>query len=167
MTYRALEPELSLEDQRQIMERAREYVSEMWIKREWFAYGTHTDDDGPVVGVCVAGSVLYAMGWTCEDDRWIEHKKTVTLLKAIFDNIPDKYPAKKEALKKMAEAEAAWAKNAEANLFFPPELQEKHHADARLVAVTSWNDVSSRKKEEVLDVMDATIKDLIHKQEQA
>lgn len=158
MTYRALEPELSLEDQRQIMERAREYVSEMWIKREWFHYAQ--DDDGPVVGVCVAGSVLYAMGWTSEDDRWIEHKKTVTLLKAIFDNIPDKYPAKKEALKKMAEAEATWAKN-------DPELQEKNHADARIVAITSWNDVSSRKKEEVLDVMDATIKDLIHKQEQA
>lgn len=144
----------TLEDVRVTLETARSHIETKWVAKKWFEWvdplTDKKEDDGEVpknvvvTGVCLAGSVLYSLDYL--DEQWTGKAKVVPVIEALYDNLPPRSHPKKQA---------------QAHFKGWPSASDNDIYRTKLDAVIKWNDTKGRKKQDVLDLFDRTIKDVV------
>lgn len=139
----------STEDVLLTLKKSREHIETKWIRGGWFTY---LDDDEKqvqdsvptgkqVIGVCAAGSVLYALDYT--DEQWTNQANVKPVIEALF-----------EALPKNSIAVRAYNNVAEA---YSGDPSDDFMYQERLGAIIEYNDKHGRRKADVLAVFDRAI----------
>lgn len=148
----------TLEDVRSTLETARTHIETKWMHGAWFKwengdgkdFGEQVPKGAPVIGVCLAGSVLYALDYL--DEQWTEKEKVVPVIEALFDNLPPR----SRVVRQYKNMLAGWERGGSTPLNNPGFFYSE-----KLDGIISWNDTRGRTKQEVLDLFDRTIKDVV------
>lgn len=130
----------------QTLKDARHHIDTKWIHGEWFTFEKYDDPDTPVVGVCAAGSVLYAMGYT--DEQWAEQESVRPVIEALYDALPPRSKAKKDVERILKSWETVSL------------VDETHRYNQKLDGVISYNDSRGRSKADVLAMFDRAIENV-------
>lgn len=147
---------VSLDRVREVLERARDNVERMWIKGQWFNAGFNTAGQVEINGVCLLGGVLHALGINNEA-RNLQNREFKACVNALF-NVWVEGPGKNTYQHHVYQQDFR-------DCFFRGGLSPSRFWDMRFVALIGWNDEQVRQKHEVLDLLDATIKDVIKEME--
>ena len=144
------------------LERSRQHIETMWVRGTWFKWvyddekgdGEQMPDGARVTGVCLAGSVLYALDYT--DEQWTDKKDVKPVIEALFDALPERSQAAREAQKELRDLSQTtynWDGLSKAE-------REKRVYDTKVGAVITFNDKKGRRKSEVLEVFDRAIENV-------
>lgn len=144
------------------LERSRQHIETMWVRGTWFRWvendnkddGETVPDRAQVTGVCLAGSVLYALDYT--DEQWTDKKDVKPVIEALFDALPERSQAAREAAKELRDLPQTtynWLAMTKAE-------REKRVYDAKVGAIINFNDKKGRRKSEVLEVFDRAIENV-------
>lgn len=126
---------------------ARTHIENKWVAGAWFT--TENGDSSEVdiehkqdvIGMCLAGSVLYSLDYL--DEQWTDKEEVRPVIEALFDVLP---PGS-TAIADYKKAESSWNQRGD----------KQQTYENKVNAIVSWNDTRGRKKEQVLEVFDRAI----------
>lgn len=126
---------------------ARQHIQTKWVKDAWFTFDDPSSPETKenVVGVCAAGSVLFALDYT--DERWDSKADVKPVIEALFEGLPPNSEAMKEY------------NFDKSNPRRDPYTVKQQYND-KISAIISFNDARGRRKSHVMAMFDTAIEKL-------
>jgi len=144
--------------------KTRTHIETMWVKGTWFEYkeddhkgsSESVPDDATVIGVCLAGSVLYALDYT--DEQWTSKKDVKPIIEAIYDALPLRSKARVDGDREIRDIEEQVREGS--NYYLNKHNMDERIYDAKVGQVIQFNDAKHRRKADVLAVIDTAIENV-------
>lgn len=159
---------------REILEKSTTVLNENWVSGDWFLMdypeGIHEDDWGiPVnddgeqvdatqnvmVGVCLAGGVLYSLGYT--NETYIDQDNVRPVIELIYEALGKKFSRIAEEGDDMHDI-PGYTDWCATNRYIDMGADWKQIYDSKVSTIVNWNDAVSRQKAEVIDVLQQATK---------
>jgi hypothetical protein len=142
--------------------KSREHIVTKWVRGTWFVYldehdqkreEEHVPTGQPVVGVCAAGSVLYALDYTSE--QWTNAEDVKPVIEALYDALPVRSRSLQRAKQEIADLQSG-------GMYVVGDDKSREQAiyDTKVGAITDYNDQQRRRKQEIVDLFDRAIENV-------
>ena len=146
---------------------ARHHVDTKWVRSAWFKYvekdsdtpetGDNVPKNAQVIGVCAAGSVLYALDYT--NEQWTSKKDVRPVMEALYGALPQRSHARMRTERVIKDRQDFFEEHRANPLFTKKNLTDQIYS-AKVDGVVEYNDLPSHGKQDVLNLFDKAIENV-------